>query len=136
MLRIKVAFPFLVSVIVLLSACNLQSGKSTPIPTPDIPDVQFQFPQNNSTVFEGVDLNIELLASDTGSGVARVDLLIDDQLYQQSKPQISEAVPTFTVTMNWLTSGIGQHSLTAVAYRQDGTASAPQTIIIEVLTSQ
>jgi hypothetical protein len=95
--------------------------------------VQFQFPQNNSTIVEGVDLNIDLVAVDPGSGVARVQLLIDDQPHQEGTPEISPEVPTFTVRMNWLAQGVGTHSFTAVAYRLDGTASAPQTIIVEVV---
>jgi hypothetical protein len=119
--------------LVLLTGCNLQSGESTPVPTPDIPQVQFQFPTNNSAVLEGVDLSIELLATDVGTGVARVELLVDDQPHQEGKPEVNLSVPTFTITMNWLAQGIGQHSLTAVAYRLDGTASAPETIILEVV---
>lgn len=126
----------LVMVGVLMAGCNLQSGTQTPIPTPDIPRVEFQFPQNNSTVLEGTDLNIDLVGSDPGPGVARIELLVDDQPHQEGKPAISPEVPTFTVKMNWLAQGIGAHSFTAVAYRLDGTASAPQTIIIEVLARE
>jgi hypothetical protein len=119
-----------------LNACNLQSGTPTPIPTPNIPTVQFQFPQNNSTVLEGVDLSIDLVASDPGTGVARVELLVDDQPHQEGKPAISPEVPTFTVKMNWLAQGVGIHSFTAVAYRLDGTASAPVTILVEVVQKE
>lgn len=122
--------------IILLSGCNLKSGTPTLIPTPNIPSVQFQFPTNNSTIIEGVDLDIDLLATDPGSGVARVELLIDDQPHQEGKPEISPEVPTFTVKMNWLVQGTGTHSLTAVAYRLDGTASAPETIIVEVVARE
>jgi hypothetical protein len=123
----------LFTVVPILSGCNLQSGSPTPFPTPNIPSIIFQFPQNNSTVLEGIDLNIDLVATDPGEGVARIELLIDDQPHQEGKPEISPEVPTFTVKMNWLAQGIGAHSFTAVAYRLDGTASAPQTIIVEVV---
>ncbi|MEO8610085.1 MAG: Ig-like domain-containing protein [Chloroflexota bacterium] len=122
--------------IALLAGCNLHSGTPTPIPTPNIPTVQFQFPTNNSTILEGVDLDIDLLATDPGTGIARVELLIDDQPHQEGKPEVSPEVPTFTVKMNWLVQGVGTHSLTAVAYRLDGTASAPQTIIVDVVARQ
>jgi hypothetical protein len=122
--------------IALLTGCNLQSGTPTPIPTPNIPTVQFQFPTNNSTIVEGVDLDIDLLATDPGTGVARIELLIDDQPHQEGKPEISPQVPTFTVKMNWLVKGVGTHSLTAVAYRLDGTASAPETIIVDVVARE
>jgi hypothetical protein len=119
----------------LLTGCNLRAGNATttPFPTPDIPRIQFQYPDNNSVVLEDTDLRIDLLAEDSGSGVARVELLIDDLKANEVRPKVSAAVPTFTVTMNWLARGTGIHSLTAIAYRLDGTTSAPATILVQVL---
>ncbi|NWG16268.1 MAG: hypothetical protein HXY41_06495 [Chloroflexi bacterium] len=117
----------------LPGACNLQQGTPTPVPTPDAPQVEFRFPVNGSTILEGAELTIELLATDPGSGVARVELLVDDVFYRDGKPEVSPSVPTFTVTMNWLAQGVGPHAMTALAYRLDGVSSAPETIIIEVL---
>lgn len=116
-----------------LAACHLQRGTPTPLPTPDMPLVEFLSPLNGSNVFEGTDLVIELLARDAGAGVARVELLVDDLLHQEGAPVETSAVPTFTVTMNWLATGLGHHSLTAIAYRSDGTASLPATISIQVV---
>lgn len=116
-----------------LSACNLQQGAPIPLPTPDVPRVEFRTPINGSTVVEGGELTVELLATDGGAGVARVELLVDDLPHQEGKPQVSAAVPTFAVVMNWQAQGVGLHSLTAVAYRQDGTASPPAVIVITVL---
>jgi hypothetical protein len=116
-----------------LAACNLQQGAPTALPTPDAPDVEFLSPVNGSTVFDGTDLTIELIARDTGEGVARVQLLLDDLPHQEGTPVEATAVPTFTVTMNWLAAGIGFHSLTAIAYRSDGTASPPTIISIQVV---
>jgi hypothetical protein len=117
----------------LLAACNLQQGVPTLIPTPDIPRVQFLSPPNNSTVLEGVDLTIEILATDPGPGITKVELLVDEQPHQTGQPQVSAAVPTFTVKMNWLAQGVGKHPLTAIAYRADGRRSDPTTLIVEVL---
>jgi hypothetical protein len=124
-----------VLLLAILTGCNLRQGNvtNTPFPTPDIPRAQFLFPQNNSTVLEGTDLEIDLLAEDTGSGIARVELLVDDLPYRESSPQVSPAVPAFTVKMNWLAQGVGIHSMTVIAYRADGTASAPVLILVEVL---
>lgn len=119
----------------LLAGCNLRQGNvtNTPLPTPDAPRVRFLFPPNASTILEGAELRIELLAEDSGEGVARVELLVDDLLLDEGRPEIAPAVPTFTVTMGWLAEGVGNHSLSAVAYRQDGTASPPTTVFIQVL---
>ncbi|MBI5669576.1 MAG: Ig-like domain-containing protein [Chloroflexi bacterium] len=123
----------LTALLSLLAACNLQQGTPPPLPTPDAPRVEFRAPLNGSTVVEGSELMVELLATDSSAGVARVELLVDDLPHQEGKPQVSVTVPTFTVVMNWQAQGVGLHSLTAVAYRQDGTASAPAVIVITVL---
>lgn len=82
----------------------------------------------------GDDVVLLLLAEDLGGpGVARVDLLVDDRPHQQGSPEVSSAVPVFTVQMRWRANTPGLHALTAVAYREDGTASAPTSIVLEVM---
>jgi Big-like domain-containing protein len=119
----------------ILTACHIRTNDATntPFPTPDIPRVSFLFPENRSTVLDGTDLGVQILAEDSGAGVARVELLVDDFSVGEAKPQVSAAVPVFNAILHWMAQGIGKHSLTAVAYREDDTASAPATIIIEVV---
>ena len=122
----------LVLLLLCTAACNLQFGEPTPFPTPDFPQIDFETPANNASIAEGSELDILILAQDTTQGIARVELMVDDLPYRESQPQISGAVPIFRVTMNWLAEGIGFHSLTAIAYRPDGTASRPRTINVLV----
>jgi hypothetical protein len=61
---------------------------------------------------------------------------VDDLPHQEGAPVDSAAVPTFTVIMNWLAEAQGFHSLTAVAYRPDGTASQPTIISIQVVARE
>lgn len=117
----------------LVGCTLLRQGAATPFPTPDLPQARFLAPPNNATVVEGGQLDIEILAIDSGAGVARVELRVDDNKIQEGKPQVSASVPTFTVKMNWLAQGVGQHPLTAIAYRMDGTQSDPATILVQVL---
>jgi len=123
----------------VLSSCTLALGTPTPLPTPDAPVIEFQTPANNARVIdnarviEGTDLTIDLVASDSGAGVARVTLDIDGAPHQQSTPEISPEVPVFTVRMNWVAAGVGLHSLTATAYRTDGRSISPTTIVVEVV---
>ncbi len=125
-----------VFLLLVLAACNLQQGTPTLLPTPDVPAVEFLSPVNGSSVIEGTDLTIELVARDAGEGVARVELLVDDLPHQEGAPVDNVAVPTFTVIMNWLAEGQGFHSLTAVAYRPDGTAGQPAIISIQVVARE
>jgi hypothetical protein len=117
----------------LLAGCNLAAGTLTPTSVPDIPIIRFEFPENGTSVAEGTDMQIQLVAEDSlGDGVSRVELFVDDLPHQQGSPVVSSAVPIFTVDMNWLARGIGLHSMSAVAYRSDGTASDPTTIRVFV----
>ncbi|MEO0562731.1 MAG: Ig-like domain-containing protein [Chloroflexota bacterium] len=129
---------FFVGCLGLLSlACSFTAEQIPLTPTPDIPSVQFQFPNNNAQVFEGTDLSIELLASDNTQGIARIELyvdaLTDSEPYQTASPVAAEAVPVFTARMNWLAQGIGRHQFTAVAFRPDGFQSDEVTIVVEVI---
>ena len=120
--------PFLLMALLLLSACSL----NTPAPPPDVPHVEFLFPMEGVSVSAGTDLQIGLLATDE-TGVARVELLVDDLPHQQASPVEQAAVSAFTVDMNWLAQGNGLHVLTATAYRADGTASEPAIIRVNVV---
>ncbi len=119
----------------LLAGCNLRQGNATntPFPTPDIPRIRFTFPDNNSSVLEGTDLSVQLLAEDLGDGIARVQLLVDDVSQGEGKPEIAPSVPAFSANIHWMAQGLGMHSLTAIAFRADGQASAPATLILSVI---
>ena len=133
MCRMLKSVGLLALILAALCACNLAAGTPTPIPPRDAPRISYQFPQNGSTVIEGTDLRVDLVAEDDKAGVARVELLVDDLQHQEGRPIEAISVPVFAVTMNWLAQGVGLHSLTAIAYRADGTASDPAVIQVLVL---
>ena len=116
-----------------LSGCNLRSTSAptdTPFPTPDIPRIRFIFPDNNSSVVDGTDLAVELLAEDSGAGIAKVQLIVDDVLQGEGKPEVSSSVPACSVKIHWMAKGIGLHSLTAIAFRENGTTSDAATMVL------
>ncbi len=117
----------------LLSACNLGKPKQTPSPSPapSAPRVEILSPPHNQKVVEGVIFDIQILAADT-VGIARVELYVDEQLAQSSHSE-SGRETQYRVAMNWYARGIGWHKFSAIAYREDGTASPPHTIALEVI---
>jgi hypothetical protein len=121
--------------VLALSGCNLRTDGATltPLPTLDMPRVQFTAPANRQQVVDGAEVVIDVLAEDSGAGVARIQLWIDDLPQTEATPEVSAAVPVFAARMRWMAQGTGMHSLTAIAYRQDGTASAPATMLLEVI---
>ena len=125
------------ALVIGLAGCNLGTGEGTPEPGSDRPTVSFLYPTDNTTVLEGTDVQMQLLAQDeTGSGIARVELEIDDLPHAVGEPVEREEVAVFTVEMNWLAQGIGLHSLTATAFRADGTPSTSVTIRLAVVAAE
>ena len=132
------ALRFLFRLVVLtsllaLAGCNLAREGDVPAQNAG-PTVSFLAPENMAQVRAGDDVPVLILAEDPdGPGIARVALLVNDLPHQEGTPESSEAVPVFTVQMSWRANGQGLQSLTAIAYRADGTASAPATIALDVV---
>lgn len=131
-MRIAVA---LVLLILCLCGCNLNAAARTPTPppTPDIPQVSFNAPVNNARVFEETLLDIDLVATDYGQGISKIALYVDGTLLDEAESEGGPTKPIFRVEMNWLTEGVGAHTLSAIAYRPDGTPSEETIIVIEVV---
>jgi hypothetical protein len=120
----------LAAALLALAGCNLVREADVTAFVPAL-RVTFQEPANMTQVRAGEDVLFLLVAEDRSG--PRVDLLVDDRLIQQGMPEVSSAVPVFTVQMRWRAGTPGLHALTAVAYREDGVASAPETIALEVV---
>lgn len=114
-------------------ACNLSASVPTVAPTPDIPQVTILDPPNNQPVIEGTEFTIDVLATDTTTGVARVEVRVDDVTLVTVSPTDNEVEERFRVQTNWRAQGIGLHVIQAVAYRPDDTPSDTAIINVEVL---
>jgi hypothetical protein len=119
--------------IILLAACNLVPAETTPIATPDLPRVEFLSPPNRATVVEGALLDVDIVAQDETAGIAKVEFFVDGSLLQTGATESADE-EVYRVTMNWLAEGIGNHSLSAIAYRPTGIAGQETTIIVEVVS--
>jgi Big-like domain-containing protein len=125
---------FALFVMLFSAACNLVlEGQITPIPTPDIPQVEFLSPANNQQVVEGIVFDIEIVARDNNPGIGLVELYIDDALINAVTPISSTSEAIFTTRMNWLGQGVGLHIFEAIAYRPDGTQGDSAIITVEVI---
>ena len=124
----------LIFLLIVLPACNLAlGGVATPMPTPDLPRVQFLAPANNQQVIEGTDFDLDILAQDERAGIAKLELYVDGTLVNSVSPQDDLPVPAFRATMNWLAQGIGFHAIEAIAYRSDGTRGDSALLTLEVI---
>lgn len=120
--------------LLVLSGCNLTTPASTPtpVPTPDLPRVHFEFPENGSIVYEGTELIADIIAEDESVGIERIEFYVNGVPHLTGEPE-SAPVTVFRATMNWVAEGLGAHTLSAVAYRVDGTPSDEEIIRIEVI---
>lgn len=114
-------------------ACNLSTSVPTAVPTPDIPQVTILDPPNNQPVIEGTEFTIDVLATDTTTGVTRVEVRVDDVALITVSPTENEVEERFRVQTNWRAQGLGLHVIQAIAYRPDETPSDVAIINVEVL---
>jgi hypothetical protein len=127
-------FAVVVFIVLCISGCNLGAATpSTPIATPDLPTVSFNAPVNNARVFEDTLLDVDIVATDNTEGISKVEFYVDGTLLEAGEPENSPVKPIYRVTMNWLTEGVGNHSLSAIAYRPDGTPSEETVIVLEIV---
>jgi hypothetical protein len=124
----------LVAVLVaLVVGCNAAPAPSaTSIANADKPSIVIQSPADGAQLPLGQDVSVSGAASD-GMGVDHVELFVDGVSAGSTPAGQSATLVPFTI--NWLAAPSGPHTLQAVAYRQDGTASDPASVSVTVGTS-
>jgi hypothetical protein len=129
--------PLFLVLSLLLAGCNLvNQAEITAEPTVDIPTIEIRDPSNNRQIVEGTEFSFDIVAQDSGAGVSKIVLRIDDTQIGEAFPLEAEEVPIFRVSINWLAQGQGNHFVEAIAFRLDGTESVAATIVIEVIDGE
>jgi len=120
-------------------ACNLSGSPQAPAagttPAANAPVVDIRVPVNGMSFAEGTNVIIQTVATDSGTGVSRIDLQIDDTAYASNSAPNTAGQSAFMTNFEWQAQGQGLHSLTVIAYRQDGTASGPTSISVNVVAA-
>ncbi|MGJ3238560.1 MAG: CARDB domain-containing protein [Anaerolineae bacterium] len=121
-----------------LSACDLLTSPQET--TEDIafegaPQITIASPMNGDTYQAGVGVNILLRVDNAGPDVARVAIQVDGQIIGEATMPNPNGDPSFTVSNGWPATGEGQHVISAVVSRADGTNSEA-SVTINVVTSQ
>ncbi len=132
----------LVGVLLVLAlaamACNLAGSVEAPAQgeaRADAPSVTIRVPANGTSFAEGTRVIIQALGTDSGPGVSRIDLQIDDRPAGSSVAPIQAGQSAYLANFEWTAQGQGLHSITATAYRQDGTAGAPAVVSVNVVAA-
>ncbi|GAB4526992.1 MAG: hypothetical protein OHK0046_44350 [Anaerolineae bacterium] len=127
----------LVLLVIALAGCNLGAAVEatlTPPPTPAIPRVEFLNPPPGTRVIEGYDLTLDIVARDDITGIIRLEVFLDGELFRTIEPENAQPVPVFRVETNWFAESIGLHAISAVAYRLGDVPSDEAFLTVEVVS--
>lgn len=115
------------AVMAMVLACNVPLASGGPL------SIQITSPAAGSTVVVGQPVTITCSATDSsGGGVARVELFVDGA--SAASQQVSSGVQaSFDASLTWQPTAEGETQIMVIAYRADGTASAPATITVNVV---
>lgn len=100
------------------------------------PEVIIASPLAGDTYNEGVGVNILLRVDNAGEDVARIAIKVDGQIIGEAILPNPNGDASFTVSNGWPAGGEGQHIISAIASRSDGTVSEEATVTINVIVAE
>jgi hypothetical protein len=103
--------------LVLLIACTTPGGGNPP----SKPTVLILVPTSGESFTEGQSVSVQSVAADP-FGVTRVELLIDGQFVEESRPPNPQGEVQFSVIQNWQAAGVGPHILLVRAFNAAGVS--------------
>ena len=116
------------ALLVAALACNLSTGGGGGGGL----TVEITSPESGSSVPLNQPVSISCAASDPGGpGVARVEVLVNGEVVASEEPPGGPQA-SFAVETLWTPTAGGRTVITAIAYRQDGTASEPASVVLTV----
>ena len=126
--RIRLTLFFVLLTLVLVSfACH------APGTHPSGPTVAIQAPATGTIVPVDEPVLISSVATDSnGPGIARVELFVNSESIRVDE-SVMGVQSVFDIAQLWIPTEEGQATITVVAYRKDGTPSAPASITLVVV---
>jgi hypothetical protein len=135
--------PALGALIVTVVGCSLSLrgvanpggtfGTPTPFSAGGPPRVEIVSPPTGSSGNVGRSIDVDVRGSDPFPvGVGRLELFVDDKVVDRVVVGGGAARQDFAAILSWVPLGPGTFTLSAVAYRLDGTASDPAKVIVVV----
>jgi uncharacterized protein YraI len=139
MKRRQLLFGMTLIAIATLAACSVLGGDETdttqnvkPTTEPQSPPaIVIDTPPSGAQVPMGEDVFIQSTA--TGEdGVVRIDLMVDGAVVRTDGTPDGTSQPQFSLLQLWQPAAMGEYTVTVTAYTEDGTASQPATILVNV----
>jgi uncharacterized protein YraI len=144
MIRIS-SFIIVIFVLLLTAGCSFPNQQLVPtvelpvrstvaleVIDPGRPEVSILSPPSGSSFPAGDQVVVESVATDTGPGVTRVDLLVNGSLVNTANTPEDIPQNNFSILHTWTPNQMGEYVLSIVAYRSDGTPSNPALITVLV----
>src|SRR5688572_30689888 len=132
--RLRLLFLLLIASFAL-AACDMAAATTEDNSFEGPPIVRIAAPLANDTYREGVGVDILVRVENAGPDVARVAIQVDGEIIGEQTLPNSSGQPSFTVQIGWTATGVGSHTISAVASRGDTTVSEPATVTINVVAA-
>ncbi|MCS7070522.1 MAG: SH3 domain-containing protein [Anaerolinea sp.] len=124
----------LVLLTLLTAGCSLTVAVETPTPAiVGAPVVQLAAPIPDGSYLSGVTVNIQVLVTNAGPDIARVDFAVDETIIASVENPNAAGTRAFSLTRSWTAVEPGEHTIRVTAYRGDGSASEPAEVAIRVV---
>lgn len=131
---------WILTAIIVVAASLLAACISFPVPglgnspsaTPEgQPVVVINSPQDGASVPAGLEVLVFSTAVDV-AGIARLELAVNGALVNTASSPQSGGQTQMLAQQAWVPPAPGNYTLSVTAYRSDGTASEPVTVVLEV----
>lgn len=126
---------FLSLIMLISSACSLSTDGVTTDEQQTFsgpPVVQISSPLPNAIYLEGTSVNIISRIENAGPDLARVEVSLDGAIIGTATSGWPAGAASFTVEQGW-PAVAGEHTISVVAYRNDGTSSEPKSVTINIV---
>jgi uncharacterized protein YraI len=123
-------------ILAALTGCTLSFSGPEVAELPEfsgVPVVRITAPLPNATYLSGVSVNVQVQVAAAGPDIDRVEVFADDALIGTLPQPNPTGAAAFGVTQTFTAEGEGQHTIRALAYREDGSVSDPVTVTINVV---
>jgi uncharacterized protein YraI len=108
--------------------------RDTDSPVTQVPAAVITAPANGSQVQLNLPVTVQATASDP-TGVVKIELWVNGVKTAEALSPAPQGQPTFTVSLQWVPTIVGSHTLELRAYNVRGGVSAPAAVLVNAIAS-
>jgi uncharacterized protein YraI len=123
----------LIAAVLACNAPSAQPAETTEV-SADRPAVTISSPVANAQFTVGQVVQVQSVSTDS-IGVTRVDMQVNSVVVRSDTAPDPSGQTSLALLQNWTPTQPGQHTITLIAYRADGTASDPISVVVTALAA-